>query len=113
MSDAIDNAEAMLSCISLAYKESASEQTSAAVLRSFAVSCSCVVLTLRGAWCPDCRLEAQYGHQQDVDMIPLKVQDGYKAKGWLGLILGTRMWYRFYGCEDEDPSNRHLCAITG
>ena len=38
MSDAIDNAEAMLSCISLAYKESASEQTSAAVLRSFAVS---------------------------------------------------------------------------
>ena len=50
----------MLSCISLAYKESA-----------------------------NCRLEAQYGHQQAVDMIPLMMEDGYKATGWLdpGLVL--------------------------
>ena len=75
MSDAIDNAEVMLYAVSEAYKESG-----------------------------NCRLEANYAHQQDVDMIPLKVQDGYKAKGWLGLILGTRMWYRFYGCEDEDEA---------
>ena len=38
MSDAVDNAAVMLSCLSLAYKESA-----------------------------NCRLEAQYGHQQEVD----------------------------------------------
>ena len=42
MSDAIDSAEVMLGCISLAYKESA-----------------------------NCRLEMQYCHQQDVEMIPL------------------------------------------
>ena len=60
MSDAVDNAVVMLSCISLAYKESA-----------------------------NCRLEAQYGHQQDVDMIPLMMEEGYKPMGWLGpgLIL--------------------------
>ena len=59
----------MLSCISLAYKESASEcRSQARPVRAF------VQLTDEGAGCvscPDCRLEAQYGHHQDVDMIPL------------------------------------------
>jgi hypothetical protein len=32
-------------------------------------------------------------HQQELDMIPLMVQQDYKPQGWLGLILGTRMWY--------------------
>ena len=41
MSDAIDNAEVMLYAVSEAYKESG-----------------------------NCRLEANYAHQQDVDMIP-------------------------------------------
>jgi hypothetical protein len=26
-------------------------------------------------------------------MIPLMMQKGYSPKGWLGLILGTRLWY--------------------
>ena len=60
MSDAIDNAEVMLYAVSEAYKESG-----------------------------NCRLEANYAHQQDVDMIPLMVQEGYKAKGWLGLVSHT------------------------
>ena len=55
MASGADNAEVMLSCISLKYKESA-----------------------------NCRLEAQYAHQQSVDMIPLLVEKGYKASGWLG-----------------------------
>jgi hypothetical protein len=28
-------------------------------------------------------------------MIPLMMQKGFKPKGWLGLILGTRMWCEF------------------
>jgi hypothetical protein len=52
----------------------------------------------------NCRLEANYAHQQQVDMIPLMAQKGYQAKGWLGLILSTRLWYPFYGCEDEDDA---------
>eukprot|EP01046_Picozoa_sp_COSAG06_P038210 COSAG06_NODE_4390_length_4307_cov_3.484553_6_plen_88_part_00 len=50
--------------------------------------------------CPTCALvpvsttqEANYGHQQELDMIPLMMQKDYSPKGWLGLILGTRMWY--------------------
>ena len=36
--------------------------------------------------------EANYGHQQELDMIPLMMQKNYAPKGWLGLIMGTRMW---------------------
>ena len=36
--------------------------------------------------------EANYAHQQELDMIPLMMQKDYSPKGWLGLILGTRMW---------------------
>ena len=65
MSDAIDNAEVMLYAVSEAYKESG-----------------------------NCRLEANYAHQQDVDMIPLMVQEGYKAKGWLvsRVVHTLRVW---------------------
>jgi type IV secretory pathway VirB10-like protein len=31
-----------------------------------------------------------------VDLIPLKFEESYKAKGWLGLILGQQLWYAFY-----------------
>ena len=50
MSDAVDRAVVMLFGVSNLYKESA-----------------------------NCRLEAGYGHQQDVDMIPLMMEQGYKA----------------------------------
>jgi hypothetical protein len=37
-------------------------------------------------------MEANYAHQQELDMIPLMMSKDFKPKGWLGLILGTRMW---------------------
>ena len=40
--------------------------------------------------------EANYAHQQELDMIPLMMQEDYSAKGWLGLILGTRLWYAMH-----------------
>jgi hypothetical protein len=45
MSDAVDNAEVMLSCISLTYKESASKFRGAVVYDSAAVSYELVSLT--------------------------------------------------------------------
>ena len=88
MSEAVDNSEVMLYAVSEAYKESG-----------------------------NCRLEANYAHQQDVDMIPLMVQEGYKAKGWLGLFLGTRMWYPFVSAAAPFPKSsprvlRSCCATV-
>ena len=30
-------------------------------------------------------------------MIPLMLEEGYHANGWLGMLLGVRMWYAFCG----------------
>ena len=52
MSEAVDGAECFLFCFSLAYKESG-----------------------------NCRLEANYAHQQELDMIPLKMERGFQPRG--------------------------------
>jgi hypothetical protein len=45
----------------------------------------------------NCRMEAQYALQKKKPFIPLKLTRGYEADGWLGLLLGTSMYYAFYG----------------
>eukprot|EP01048_Picozoa_sp_COSAG05_P002804 COSAG05_NODE_122_length_17611_cov_47.044655_2_plen_321_part_00 len=72
MSEAVENSAVMLSCISRAYKESS-----------------------------NCRLEMQYGHQQEVDLIPMMMEDGYKPTGWLGLLIGTRLYFNFHPAAIE------------
>ena len=45
----------------------------------------------------NCRMEAQYAFQQKKDMVPLMLEEGYSPNGWLGMLLGVRLWYGFYG----------------
>eukprot|EP01045_Picozoa_sp_COSAG04_P014482 COSAG04_NODE_1088_length_8335_cov_16.006071_2_plen_1430_part_00 len=52
----------------------------------------------------NCRMEAQYGLQKKKAMIPLMMQEGYEADGWLGLLLGTSLWYALYGSTLESES---------
>ena len=33
--------------------------------------------------------------------VPLMLEDGYRAKGWLGMLLGVRLWYGFFGATLE------------
>ena len=65
MAEAIDLAYAVCYGISLAYKESS-----------------------------NCKMEAQYAHQAGIPMIPMMLSDisQYKPNGWLGMLLGTRLW---------------------
>eukprot|EP01041_Mallomonas_annulata_P001806 gene1806-3503_t len=44
---------------------------------------------------PNCRLEGEYSYQRHKDIIPLLVEPGYTADGWLGALLGTKLWYDF------------------
>jgi chaperonin cofactor prefoldin len=48
--------------------------------------------------------EANYAHQQELDMIPLMMQKDYSPKGWLGLILGTRLWYAMWDVDEDDDA---------
>ena len=68
MAAAVEDASAMVYGVSRAYKESA-----------------------------NCRLEAQYAFQKQKDMIPVMLEDGYSVDGWLGMLVGVRLWYGFYG----------------
>ena len=63
MADAIDHSHTVLYAVSLEYKESA-----------------------------NCKLECMYAHSAGVEMIPMMLQDNFKANGWLGMMLGTRLW---------------------
>lgn len=78
MADAIDNAAAVLYGVSDPYKVSA-----------------------------NCRLEASYAHTQKKIMIPIMLQDGYEPKGWLGMFLGTKLWYGFFGSTLDSDAAFH------
>eukprot|EP01045_Picozoa_sp_COSAG04_P003103 COSAG04_NODE_122_length_24803_cov_180.609415_5_plen_2220_part_00 len=62
----------------------------------------------------NCRMEAQYGLQKKKAMIPLMMQEGYEADGWLGLLLGTSLWYALYGAtlESESAFEDRLSALS-
>ena len=66
MAKAVENASVVLVCVSQRYKES-----------------------------PNCRSEAEYAYQLRKDIIPLMMQRDYKPDGWLGMIVGTKLWIDF------------------
>ncbi|CAL1535937.1 unnamed protein product [Lymnaea stagnalis] len=66
MAEAVDNAAVVLICMSEKYKES-----------------------------QNCRAEAEYTYKRKKPFIPLLMQRGYESTGWLGLMVGTRLFYEF------------------
>ena len=40
-------------------------------------------------------LEAEYAYQRRKRMIPLMMEPGYSPDGWLGIILGSKLWMDF------------------
>ena len=46
-----------------------------------------------------CRLEAEYLIQQKKPFIPLLMQKGYKPDGWLGIIVGSKIFIDFTKLE--------------
>ena len=70
MAEAIESSKCVLVCVTEKYKES-----------NF------------------CRLEAEYLVQQKKPYVPLLMQKGYKPDGWLGIILGSRIFIDFTKLE--------------
>ena len=38
--------------------------------------------------------EAQYASKRQVPIIPLKYEKGFKESGWLGLLIGSLLYYQ-------------------
>ncbi|KAK7478087.1 hypothetical protein BaRGS_00030693, partial [Batillaria attramentaria] len=68
MADAVEGAAVVLTCVSQKYKDS-----------------------------PNCRAEAEYAFHRRKPIVPIVTQQGYRADGWLGIILGSKMFYDFSG----------------
>ena len=66
MAKAVENSSVVLVCVSERYKES-----------------------------PNCRSEAEYAYQLRKDIIPLMMQPKYRGDGWLGMLVGTKLWFDF------------------
>ena len=40
-----------------------------------------------------CRTEAEYAFQQRKRIVPIIMEVGYKPSGWLGALMGTRLYF--------------------
>lgn len=40
-----------------------------------------------------CRTEAEYAFQQRKKIVPLIMESGYRPTGWLGALIGTRLYF--------------------
>ncbi|XP_072022129.1 uncharacterized protein [Amphiura filiformis] len=65
MAKAVNNSAAVLICMSQQYYESQS-----------------------------CRSEATYAYKKQKHVIPLLMEDNYKAEGWLDFLIGTKLYYK-------------------
>ena len=68
MAEAVENASVFLMCVSEKYYQS-----------------------------PNCRLEAEYAVKLQKPIIPLVMQQDYMPLGWLGIIIGGKIYYKFNG----------------
>jgi len=84
MAKAVENASVVLVCVSQRYKES-----------------------------PNCRSEAEYAYQLRKDIIPLMLQHRYKADGWLGMLLGTKLWFEFHSKQVVEENVEKLIKELG
>lgn len=50
---------------------------------------------------PNCRLEAEYAVRLQKPIIPLIMQPDYMPLGWLGIIVGGKIYYKFAGKQSS------------
>ena len=84
MAKAVENSSVVLVCVSERYKES-----------------------------PNCRSEAEYAYQLRKDIIPLMMQCKYRGDGWLGMLVGTKLWFDFNSQQSIEPSVTKLIKELG
>jgi phosphopantothenate-cysteine ligase len=79
MADAVEGSRIVLVCVSRKYKESV-----------------------------NCRLEGEYAFQKKKEIIPLMMEANYSADGWLGALMGTKLWF---DCSSLDSLSTNLDQI--
>ena len=71
MAAAIESSDAIIMCVTNRYRESQA-----------------------------CRTEAEYAYTRKKLMIPAMLQKNYKPDGWLGILMGSKLYYNMHNQED-------------
>jgi hypothetical protein len=84
MAHAIEQSDLVLICMSQKYKDS-----------------------------PNCRLEGEYCVNSKIKFLPLMMQPNYKPDGWLGITLGSKLYYDFTNESNWDAKLDQLVKAMG
>eukprot|EP00457_Paulinella_chromatophora_P002025 gb/GEZN01002029.1/.p1 GENE.gb/GEZN01002029.1/~~gb/GEZN01002029.1/.p1 ORF type:complete len:710 (-),score=175.68 gb/GEZN01002029.1/:494-2623(-) len=81
MADAVERANVVLVCMSPEYQAS-----------------------------PNCRLEGEYCIQQRKKIMPIMLTEDFRPKGWLGIILGAKLYYDY---ATSTPGTSSFSKVNG
>ena len=84
MAGAIEDSKVVLICFSSQYKQS-----------------------------PSCRTEAEYTYKLKKPFIPIRVEQGYRPDGWLGMMIGAKLYIDITDGKQFDHSISKLCSELG
>jgi len=75
MAAAIEQSDAIIMCVTHRYKESQA-----------------------------CRTEAEYAYTKKKPMIPVMLEKNYAPDGWLGIIMGSKLYYNMHTVDEMQAS---------
>jgi len=91
------------------------EQMEGSVLEKMAdavENCSLMILGLSSSYKESqaCRTEAEYGYRLKKEVIFVMAEDGFVPNGWLGAMLGNKLWYNPW--KDERGFEKVMAEIV-
>ena len=81
MAIAIEQSDAIIMCVTHRYKESQA-----------------------------CRTEAEYAYSRKKKLVPVMMEKGYAPDGWLGIIMGTKLYYNMH---TVDEMSENVMGVIG
>ena len=60
---------------------------------------------------PNCQSEGEYVRRLDKPFIPILLQSKYKPNGWLGMLVGTRLYIDFTKLDFQTNVRRLINEI--
>ena len=58
-------------------------------------------------------VEAEYAFTLRKDIVPLMMESNYRADGWLGMIMGSKLWIDFSSGQNISDSIEKLKKELG
>eukprot|EP00457_Paulinella_chromatophora_P002999 gb/GEZN01003004.1/.p1 GENE.gb/GEZN01003004.1/~~gb/GEZN01003004.1/.p1 ORF type:complete len:539 (-),score=79.97 gb/GEZN01003004.1/:594-2210(-) len=59
----------------------------------------------------NCRLECEYAHQRKIPWIPVMAEANFQPNGWLGILMGSKLWFPFSEGEVENAVHNLLPEV--